>query len=261
MCAIINNKRSEPEPFANLPSSKLATPSPSKRDAGNKWIKELGKTTAIVVDGDDDDDYFGEPLTQEEVEALIADNLKSPASETPRKVIKSSPFVTPGSKRKHDETYLPTPSTRGSDDIFGTPSTTRPSGRMWDGNEPFGLRSPSKTPTPIRFRDATQPLEAAGDSRIGHNLVDEVMELLKDQKIESKVKKSLRELLSKHALKHSGIVKGRDITRVALVSKDVQIADLLQKIAALEVERDMDRTVIKHFKDNMTDSLKAKGKT
>ena len=129
---------------------------------------------------------------------------------------------------------------------------------MWDGNEPFGLRSPLKTPTPGRFRNTTESLDGRGETKQSHDLVEEVMYLLNDQKIEPKVAASLRELLMKHSLKHSGIVKGRDLTRVALTAKDNKIADLQRRITALETQSAMDKTIIKHFKDEMANSFGTK---
>jgi len=78
---------------------------------------------------------------------------------------------------------------------------------------------------------------------------------LKDQHIDEETTSNLRTLLNKHALKISGIAKGRDITRVALKAKDAKIAELQQKITSLESEREMDKTVIRHFKADMAHSV------
>ena len=50
-------------------------------------------------------------------------------------------------------------------------------------------------------------------------------------------------------------MKGRDITRVALKAKDAKIAELQQKITALEKEREMDKSIIRHFKSDMAESI------
>jgi len=214
--------------------------------ASNKWIQNLGKPTT------DDGDEFGEwPLSQEE-EKKVAQVVEQSAPETPRKAIKASPFMTPGSKRKRDEDSLPTPATGNSDDVFITPSTTRLKGGMWDGNERLGLRSPSQTPTPSRFRDVSVD---PNNSHNGYDITNEVMSLLRDQRIDEETTSNLRELLNKHALKISGIAKGRDITRLALKSKDAKIAELQQKITRLETEREMDKTVIRHFKSDMAQNV------
>ena len=84
------------------------------------------------------------------------------------------------------------------------------------------------------------------------------MDLLKDQHIDDETRSILKELLSKHAMKISGIAKGRDITRIALKAKDAKIAELQQKITALETEREMDKTIIRHFKSDMAQSISSK---
>lgn len=193
------------------------------------------------------------------------------APETPRKATKTNNFETPGSKRKWAEYTLPTPVSNKSDavpdlrrdeEIFSTP-VSRSTGGMWDGNEHF--RSPSNTPTPIRYRESTVTSEASQDRpQNSYDISDEVMELLKDQGIGEETTTNLKQLLNRHALKISGIAKGRDITRVALKAKDSKIAELQQRISALETEREMDKTIIRHFKSDMAQSIERKrgrGKT
>ena len=227
--------------------------------ASNKWIADLGKA---------DEEEFGEfPSFAGHVEIVAPPAerwtaLPGSYPETPRKAVKTDQFATPGSKRKREDA-LPTPVTGGSrgDDVFGTPSTTRLKGGMWDENEHFGLRSPSKTPITSRFRDSTEPAENCSENRSqSYDITDEVMELLKDQHIDEHTSYNLRQLLNKHALKISGIAKGRDITRIALKSKDAKIAELQQRITMLETEREMDKTVIRHFKSDIANSISMRGR-
>ena len=171
--------------------------------------------------------------------------------------------MTPGSKRKREGDALPTPATKAfkEEDIFTSPSTGRLKEPMWDGKERFGLRSPSATPTPSRFRGGTEVEDLPREKIInGYDISKEVMELLRDQHIDDDKSSSLRELLSKHALKMSGIAKGRDITRVALKTKDTKIAELQQKVTALETEREMDKIIIRHFKADMANSISKRGR-
>jgi hypothetical protein len=258
MLAVINNSRSEPD--------KLGPPADASRDnrtvegrstvsSSNKWIADLGRA-----------DEGGFPLSAKEVEkgAAPAEHravLPGSHPESSRKAIKTDQFATPSNRRKREEA-LQTPVTNGNrgDDVFGTSSTTRAEGGMWDGNEHFGLRSPLETPTLSRFRDSIEPIESRPE-RIsqGYDVTEEVMELLKDQHIDEETSLNLRQLLNKHALKISGIAKGRDITRVALKAKDAKIAELQQKITTLETEREMDKTFIKQFKTDIVHSLSKRG--
>ncbi|KAG4414372.1 hypothetical protein IFR04_012509 [Cadophora malorum] len=251
MTAVMANSRSEP----NAPGASKA--SGAHTHTGNKSTEE-------------DDDEFGNWSLSPDEERKLAQSIAraesgSPSPETPRKSIKIDQFSTPGSKRKFDETVLPTPSTRGrtltgydagrgDEDVFTTPATN--SKETWDGRQPFGLRSPTGTPTPTRYRESTVASDINSQtSQNSYDLTDEVLELLKDQHIDDDTTANLKQLLSRHAMKISGIAKGRDITRVALKAKETKIAELQQKISALEAQREMDRTVIKHFKSDMTESV------
>ncbi|PVH84347.1 hypothetical protein DL98DRAFT_651999 [Cadophora sp. DSE1049] len=246
MTAVMADSRSEPSKTAG-----------ARTAAGNKSAEE-------------DDDDFGEWSLSPEEERKLAQSVTraesgSPSPETPQKAIKTSQFSTPGSKRKFDGTVLPTPSTGGraltgfstgrrDEDVFMTPAT-KPK-ETWDGRQPFGLRSPSGTPTPTRYRESTVASDAPSQmSQDNYDITDEVLDLLKDQHIDDEITANLKQLLSRHAMKISGVARGRDITRVALKAKETKIAELQQKISALEAQREIDKTVIRHFKSDMTESI------
>jgi hypothetical protein len=213
---------------------------------------------------------FGEfPLSAEDVEevAQVVEQRQpqpAPHPQTPRKAMKTDPFMTPGSKRKREEDSLPTPVTGGmrGQDVFTSSSSGRVKAEeAWDGSSSFGLRSPFATPTPSRFRDIAESEDPASEKdKPGYDITDEVMDVLKGQHIDEDTSASLRHLLAIHAMKVSGIAKGRDITRVALKSKDAKIAELQQKITALETEREMDKTIIRHFKSDMAESISRRGR-
>ena len=247
--AVLNNSRFE--------NDDLRTPADAARDkrtieghaaASNRFMADLRKA---------DEDEFGSWLLSPEDEKKLVQ-----AADTPRKAVKLEHFSTPGSKRKRDEDTLPTPSTGANpfntirkDEEPITPAS-RLKGGMWDGNEYSRNRSPSATPTPSRFRESTVTSEASQDRpQLNYDISDEVMDILKDQKIDEETTGKLRQTLNRHALKISGIAKGRDITRLALKAKDVKIAELQQRISALETERELDKTIIRHFKSDMAQSI------
>ncbi|TGO12772.1 hypothetical protein BTUL_0082g00160 [Botrytis tulipae] len=266
MGAVLNNTRTEP----HTPESRSpVTPSKDKRTleghaiASNKWLEDIRKK--------EDDEFGAWPLTREDEEKVVKTVKRTdPGSfpETPRKGKMDGKTATPGSKRKRGEgesngaNMYPTPTTKGTrdEDIFGTPSTSRKriNGGMWDGNERSVLFSPAETPSPMRFKDATigpppkfmaSPSKSStGDSPQNYDMTEEIMNLLKDQHIDDEVSAQLRQMLARHALKISGIVKGRDITRVALKTKDTKIAELQQKITQLEYKHDMDEAIIKRLR-------------
>jgi hypothetical protein len=246
MRSVINNRRSEPD------VSKLEADDSRYDGPNTKWIRNATKR---------EEGELGDwPVTQEDGKkvALAVEPVPPSYPETPRKAAKISPYMTPGSKRKREEDYLLTPDTNNKVDSLNAPSATRRSGGRSDGNEPFVLRNATRTPTTSSFHDALSS-EAQGDNTYQHyDTTEEVMELLKDQHIDEDTASELRQLLNKQALRVSGIAKGRDITRVALKTKDAKIAELQQKITALETERDMDKTVIRHLKSDMAHSIASK---
>jgi hypothetical protein len=266
MAAVINNARSEPH--TPQKTSTLIDPANDKRTleghatASNKWMDDLRKKS--------EDEFGAWPLREEDEDKIIERvERAAPGSflQTPKKPVHSNP-LTPSSKRKREDksdeaNALPTPATGQRDeDVFGTPATRRLRGGMWDGNERSAKRpllSPSVTPSPYKFKDAlaTPSSETPSslekrtgiDMHLSYDITGDVMELLKDQHIDSEVETKLREMLSRHAMKISGIVKGRDITRVALKSKDSTISELRQKITTLESERDLSSAIIKQLKE------------
>ncbi|QSZ34549.1 hypothetical protein DSL72_006143 [Monilinia vaccinii-corymbosi] len=261
MSVVLNNSRTEP----HIPESRRpVTPSKDKM-ASNKWIQDLGKKG--------EDEFGAWPLTIEDEEKVVEAVERSDLGnfpETPRKGMDIR-ATTPGSKRKRGEKesngacMYPTPATQRTrdEDIFGTPSKShrKLKGRMWDGNERSILFSPSGTPSPMRFKDASvgsppkfmaSPSKSSlGDSQQNYDITEDITNLLKDQNINEEVDAKLRQVLTRHALKVSGIVKGRDITRVALKTKDSKIAELQQRIMVLEHKRDMDKAIIKRLRDQI----------
>ncbi|TAQ89560.1 hypothetical protein B7494_g2122 [Chlorociboria aeruginascens] len=237
---VLDNSRSESRgstPTSNRILNKMTVE--GHKEASNKFIADLARS--------DEDEFGNWPLSPEDERRVVQTTPPFFSPETPRKASKTDNFMTPGSKRRREAEAFPTPMTGGSSgNVLTKPSKTRKNGGMWDGNEPFGL-GPAATPTPSRFRD---PLKSDhhGESPQSYDISEEVMELLKGQDIDKDIDSKLREVLNRHALKISGIARGRDITRVALKSKDSKIADLQQKIATLESQREMDIAVIKRLK-------------
>lgn len=211
---VINNSRSEIETDStrggNVKGDKRTVEGHMK--ASNEWMADLG--------GD----------------------MREP--ETPRKAVKTSGFATPGtgSTKAWERNALPTPDTKG--EAFFTPAS-RNKGGMWDGNET------ATTPTPVRSRDLAGASTSPGSVSTplnNYDISEEALELLKDQDIDEEIKGELKQMLSRNALRISGIVKGRDIARVALKVKDTKIAELRQRIEGLEMEREMDKTLIRQLK-------------
>jgi hypothetical protein len=231
--------------------------------AGREKEKASSKLMAEIEEDDEEDDEFGEwPLELDEERRIVQ------AVETPRNFGQAQvggEFVTPR-KRKWEEETLPTPVTRGlggkkverDGDIFTTPTK-----RLKQDSPSQAYSSPTATPTPTPSRSLSRSLsnshELNPDStpkpQQSYDITLEVLSLLHSQKIDESVKERLKEVLNKHALKISGVVKGRDISRVAIKKKDEKIRELEGVIARLEREREVDRVVIGHLKGDVRENV------
>lgn len=265
MVAVINNSRSEIAPATEGPR----TPGSMKTNkntveghiaASNLFMAELRRKA--------EEDFGGWALSVED-EAEVAKVVEQACGptlypETPRKSVRFDETSTPGSKRKWTEAEAawPTPTTGTSlklndNDVFTAPNT-RLKGGMFDGNErKTSLPSPSVTPTPNRFRDGdiADPTSGPASDPREYDITQEVLALLSEQEVDEETTTNVTQALNRHALKTQGIVRGRDITRVALKAKDAKIAELQQRISALEAEREMDKVIIRHFKSDMAESV------
>ena len=181
------------------------------------------------------------PNSDDDTELVkVVDQISMPPPETPRKSVKTDALSSPGGKRRWDEATWATP-TSDKDDVFTTPSTELVGRRLFST---MGLPSPADTPTPQRFKDMRpESLE----------LATEVLDGLRDLHIDLSVEavSFLKEICYKQTLRTQGIAKGRDISRMAIKAKDLQIAELQSKIAALEAERETNRAVIRHLRRDM----------
>ncbi|KAI9746057.1 MAG: hypothetical protein M1818_000738 [Claussenomyces sp. TS43310] len=265
MRAVINNSRSEPEAglktAADAARDAVVTSVPDKRlvdghiAASNKWMADLKKK---------EEDEFGDwPLSPDD-ELKVVDTVDKTAllpeknPSTPQKAtMQFDSMVTPGSKRKREEAW-PTPQTSHRIDIFTSPRTNRLKGGMWDGNEKAGFMSPLTTPIPDRFHEAMKDAAKTGESSSDYDITQEVMALFKSQPLDDDTSAKLSQVLNQYALKSLGLARGRDMTRAALKAKDVKIAELQQRITALETERDLDKVIIKHFKSDMAQSINSR---
>lgn len=261
MGAVLQNSRSESQPSNISADTTEATASIDRTSvnghiaASNKWMADLARK---------DEEEFGDwPLSPEgelKVAGVIgeASMHSSSTPETPRKAIKNAALETPGSKRKREGVW-PSPQTSTADDVFAIPGMSRSKGGMWDGTGRPGLLSPSATPTPDRYRNANKGSGLTEESSPDYDITEEIMSLLRDQSLDEATSSKVRQVLNKYALKTLGIAKGRDMTRLALKGKDTKIAELQQRITALETERDMDRVVIRHFRSDMAESVSKQG--
>ncbi|KAJ4268253.1 hypothetical protein NW762_002315 [Fusarium torreyae] len=159
-----------------------------------------------------------------------------------------------------------TPTTSRSADVIGglpTPSVTRTLFPASDSKRQKQVSfedSPSRStatmssatlsanPTPSKTPTAPQEIPSSSPPETSYDVTDEVMDILRGQKIDPKVLSSVQSTLATAARRTKGIVMGRDSARASLKAKDEKIATLQERITALENRERMHRNQMTNIK-------------
>ena len=168
---------------------------------------------------------------------------------TPQKANKTGIYATPATTVKRKLPWLEEPTTPATfikqegGDYFDTPSK-----QPTQFSSTFtGIETPAPPPTlataesplpPTRHFDA---LQNPADS--GSSLTSEVLAALSSINLPSEVRESVRTICSRHDLRHQGVVKGRDISRLAIKAKDAKITELQARIASIEAHREVEKSL------------------
>jgi len=250
-----------PPPYSYVADS-MPTGSPAtlgRSNASNNARNNKRSLTETEFEFDvDDEDAFPWDLTGREADELERRASRPP--ETPRKAIKTTAYATPATTGKRQLPWLdqtsertPNPPETPSKSItLPTPSksNTLPTPHR------AGMITPrtsttSTTPTPSRFHN---PLATSSTSS---SFTSEVFTLFNSGSayLPQETANQVRSILDNHDLKYQGVVKGRDIVRLALKARDAKVAELNARIASLEAEREFDRARIRglRLRDDMAD--------
>ncbi|KAL9581872.1 MAG: hypothetical protein Q9212_003633 [Teloschistes hypoglaucus] len=272
--AVLNNSRTEPgqnpqtptKPSTITSSYGLQTPytgygsdrqdparplqsTPSKPSSVRQNVTDTQSTSAT------EDEFYDWPASDDEDVLKELDQVSStgtmPPPETPRKAMKTGSFTTPAKRlfsemKNGSEDAWPTSSGTG-DDVFVTPSTS--SRTTSNGLPTPGLVTPSTnadTPTPRRFKD---PFQSGGDSE----LTSEALKTLQKHgvMVNAVARAELKAVCDKHSLSARGVMRGRDISRAMVNTKNEKILELQEEIAALQAERETSRAMIRHLRRDM----------
>ena len=229
------------------------------------------KADAANLNGDhenEDDELLPWPLTSQEEQNLIdaADSVV-PAFETPRKAVKTGVYATPATtvekKRKlpwlkdkinesgiskppsafesHQSDYLDSPSKQSTKTLAPIPEQPFPPTPTLQANTPDTFSRTSSNQGRYKHALANLPDDSS-------SLTDEVLAALSGTRVPEDVLTILRGTLSKYDLRFQGVIKGRDISRLALKAKEAKIVELQASVASLEAERELDRSVIKSLR-------------
>ena len=214
-----------------------------------------GTQATAIRSTESDGEFYDWPTSDDDELSKAADQASSEPSmappETPRKAVKMSMHSTPGKRGYHEMaaengdigiTTWPTPSTGTKDDVvFVMPATGVPGRGLFANLH----ASPAETPTPIRYKDVPPGQES--------DLTREVLNALQAHNISLPAdgRDALKTICDKHLLNTRGIMKGRDVSRALVKSKDERIAEMQGEIEGLKAERETNRTVIRHLRRDM----------
>ena len=255
--AVLGNSRSETTPISpqgppkrpqtpNKPAPTAQQPTPDTRTR-----KRADSSQTVDFEPEDPFDW---PSSDDEALAKVAAQASAdltrpqqPVFETPRKAAKMVEFASPG-KRTHTEVLCDTSTLmalQNAGDVFRIPAASNRSRNS-------GLVSP--TPTPARGRFQRDQVQLPAPEPYG--LAQETLDILRKNPtaLLPSVEQELVELLSKHDLRTQGITKGRDLSRVAVTAREKRITELQNRITCLEMEKETQRQVISHLKQDMSTS-------
>ncbi|GFG13435.1 hypothetical protein CNMCM6936_006569 [Aspergillus lentulus] len=246
--AVLSSSRTEPRSANNTPTkpsvqgSGLLTPQTDTKVQDVRGMSanrtptpsKSGKARMMTEDTDEfswDDSSGAEELTK------LLEPPRQPdfGQDEPRKAPRTETFTSPGKRElsdmENEESESTTTLTPTS--IFSARTQTR---------LPPASAEVSMTPTPGRYRNVLST-DARDDSS---DLGLQALEILESHKVAvpKEAQDELLALLNKHDLKTKGIIRGRDISRIALKKKDETIMKLNERIASLESQREMDRAII-----------------
>ncbi|KAF2498955.1 hypothetical protein BU16DRAFT_524968 [Lophium mytilinum] len=283
--AVLGNSRTEPATPVTTPKkptiavTRAFTPSDYGLPQHEDGHKKRGRS-------DEEEDYgWDDSIDSVELARLGKqyDTLSKPP-ETPRKAVKTDTFTTPNTSRRKlpwlenspvNADGLPTPTSMsktllegaGRIDRTSPASVVSNSSYVTAGSERqkeimrgYTLPMPVGTPTPIRSsntlaaKDTTPTPSRFRDVDVGDGedclLITDVLGVLSVNNValDEVTKEGVRTVLNKHDLRTQGIIKGREISRLAIKAKDSKITELGLRISTLEAELETEKALAQHLK-------------
>jgi hypothetical protein len=197
----------------------------------------------------DDDDYAFDDLDSDTERQLV--NLAAQSDEqnqTQSQTQSGASFETPRAQRTHDMAGgLPTPVSRNPLLLVSEQreakrqkeNSTQSSATVGRSTITSEIEPPG-TPTPSRAGEAPSS-SPSGRALEDQDLTSEVMGLLEGSKLESSVRIAVRRALEKHAMRITGVIRGRDMARSVLKSRDARIAELQDRLVQLQTQKATNR--------------------
>lgn len=219
--------------FYDTPPPKFKLP---PKSAKARMISEASDDFGWNDDTDDDDELVKTFCSTDTTETFISQpNYRSESSS---KAPRTAQVTSPG-KRKLFQTQENTSSDQRS-------NLTTPLSSVSSRTATFPSSAElCMTPTPSKYGDVLSAESAFDTSDLAKSLIDTLDKY--EVVLPNRARDDVISLLNRHDLKTQGIVRGRDMTRLALKKKDTEIANLKERVANLEAQRQLDRTLLDGF--------------
>ncbi|TID16935.1 hypothetical protein E6O75_ATG09701 [Venturia nashicola] len=269
--ALLNQSRTEPraQDDVRLPPrpemlSVTPTPSydfraPSLREPSHASTVASNYTNSNALDdGEETEDEFEEAMIKAEHDTQqIAPTTERPASHLPIAPVtpranRAEPMVTPG-KRKYSDIGLETPQTMRQPQLGlhdsgyggGDASERQASKRRAINSDFLNQISPQSSPTPSRFRNAKD------SPVVEHTLFKDLSAALTTHgvRLSDRANHSIEQVCTRYERKTQGLVKGLEISRLALTAREAKIAELEYRINTLGAELNTERAIVKHLRE------------
>ncbi|KAL4870861.1 hypothetical protein BDV12DRAFT_165388 [Aspergillus spectabilis] len=261
---ILTNSRTESSSSATprTPSSKTAsvrqstgllTPTTGQRDKHTETSRprktpaRANSTAKARMMTEDSDEFEWDDGIESEVMGKVLDGGKEAA------VLRQPDFGLPARKTPRTE-RVPSPAKRkrsfdeaDEESVTMTPglAMSPPAGSA--NRTTFVTENTSfLTPTPKRYKNAVSTGVAESPLASSIELAVQVSQILEGHgvAVPKAAQEELKNLFGRHEMKMKGIIRGRDISRIAIKTKDEQISRLNERIAQLEAQRELNRSVM-----------------
>lgn len=219
---------------ASTSASTLATP--EKRGVATP-VPGSSKRNRDMFDSDDDFSDFGS-----NEERQLADIADSSAEKLGRKV---GALATPKAAEPAAAADAPSPAVART--LFPGPDPKRAKTVTFDDAQPTGLPTPARSPAATRLAHPVVPPSSPQDAQLD-SVVGDVMARLEGQPVDRAVLASVGKLLADSVRRTRGVSMGREAARAALRQKDDQIAQLQERVDALENRHRRQETQLTNMK-------------
>ncbi|KAJ5555285.1 hypothetical protein N7535_007724 [Penicillium sp. DV-2018c] len=267
---VLSNSRSEPDPLYSTPTKQtrpnncLMTPQTERKfmNTPQRDVNSPPKTAKALMISEASDDYGWDDDLDESVDLAHA-LASSPSQTNPSQTTSSRTESFISQPNFHPESPSKTPRTANitspgkrklsdvvEDALHDPPELATPFSSQSSRTRMFPPSSAEVclTPTPSKYKDVLSTDSKFNTSDLAHSLL-EIMEK-HNVVLPNHARDEVVTLLNRHDLKTQGIIRGRDISRLAAKKKDDGIKALQDRVADLEAQRELVRSLVDGMKNS-----------